>query len=189
MSYRLFWLVVVGSICVAATSVASVQVKRRINRISTGPWVLTNESGAPGLTQKLEGKSNEKNRVWLVSAPTIQTADGKYLSGDPAGKEPSVSMVDKKSDFTEWEFELGTVLSPKEYDEPRQGTFRTGDSGFEFRIKLANGPYKDWYVSVADLTEEQSKNPREVELRPLILTKDVRNATRFTYVEISYSVR
>ncbi len=176
MNRRLLTMSVVTLLLsVAAALQAGYQFKRKINRISYGKWNLTYESGVAGMSQQPGAW-----RVWSVSAPTIQIPEGQFLSGDPAGKAPSVVMVDKKSEYTDWAFEFLAEYKPEGVDTKR------GLSGCEFRMMLANGPFKDWYVGLSELTEEQLKDPSKIRLRPLILVKEKSQATVFTYIDTQY---
>jgi hypothetical protein len=67
------------------------------------------------------------------------------------------------------------------------GRFREGPAGFTFRVKLADGPFKDWYLAA----EERGVEPKDGEepvRRRLKLVRHVKEATVFRYVETSYFV-
>ena len=116
---------------------------------------------------------------WYVSAPTIKAETGKFLASDPTGGTPSVSLVGEKGAHTRWVFEFVRQLQPGSAKEERN--LREGASGFTFRVKAAEGPFKDWYLAA----EEPA---RETALRLLKLVPDVKRATVFTYIEENYYV-
>ncbi len=179
---RLFILAIVASLATIAH--AGIQMKRSSNRIVSGQWQLSYASGVAGMVYQVNAWwAADCGDIWSVSVPTFVSSRGEYLSGDPNGKEPTVVMSDKKTDYTEWAFEF---IAKRSLPKPGREEYREGLEGYDFRIKLANGPFKDWYVGMSDLTEEQTDAPAKVALRPLILTKELSKATVFTYVETKY---
>jgi hypothetical protein len=125
----------------------------------------------------------------LVSTPTIKASSGKFLAGDPAGRNPTVHLVaNPRGGSARWVFEFVSRLAPGSSREER-GRFREGPAGFTFRVKMAAGPFKDWYLAAGDpapgpKTAQGEKTVR----RPLKLVKSVKDATVFSYIEENYFV-
>ena len=66
---------------------------------------------------------------------------------------------------------------------------KEGPSGFEFRAKMAAGPFKGWYLAAGHRTvKEKTSKVKEPVVRPLKLVPDVKKATTFTYIEENYYV-
>ena len=153
MTRRLAWLFILAIVVFTAAIVqASIQLHHSVNRITYGTWELTYSGQEAGMTFIRDVSKEQRGGMWTISAPTIQTHAGKYLSGDPNGKQPVVVMTDKKSEFTVWGFEILGRHTPHGVD------YKDGNTGYDFRITLANGPYKDWFVGMSELTEEQKKD-------------------------------
>jgi hypothetical protein len=83
----------------------------------------------------------EKRYKWYVSAPTIKSQSGKYLAGDLEGRDPTVHLVDEKGADTRWAFEFVSTFHPQFSTE--KGVQKEGSSGFAFRVKLAEGRFKN----------------------------------------------
>ena len=66
-------------------------------------------------------------------------------------------------------------------------TFYEGESGFKFRLQVAEGKYKGWYLA-ADKPPDEDPKGRKTIWRALKVTKDVKQAVVFTHVEKRFSV-
>jgi hypothetical protein len=170
----------------AGSAQAAVQGKCPVYWLGTGDWQLREKAGGVYLVEcPLPAKDwllDENRWEWHVSAPTIQSQTGKFLASDPEGRNPSVHLVAEKGAHTRWVFEFVDRLSPGPSKE-EGGRFREGPAGFTFRVKLADGPFKDWYLAA-----EVPKDRKEPARRRLKLVRHVKEATVFRYVETSYFV-
>ena len=124
-----------------------------------------------------------KRYQWYVSAPTIKSQSGKFLGNDPEGRTPSVCLVKDKGANTRWAFDIVDHISPGRDRSER--TFKVGPSGFQFRAKMADGPFKNWYLAAEEPNERKGDGPVT---RRLKLVRDVKEATVFTYIDANYYV-
>jgi hypothetical protein len=158
---------------------AAVQGKKYVCALSVGGWRLCEKDGRAYLAEAGRGKAEK----WYVSAPTVKDQVGRALSADPKGRSPSVHLVRDKGPHTRWTFEVLTHLHPRPAkDEPH---LKEGVSGIEFKLRVAAGPYKGWYVAAEEPKKRKGRDPV---LRPLKLVKDRFEAAVFTYVEAEYEV-
>jgi hypothetical protein len=159
----------------AGISRAGFQAKERVYWLGTGDLELCEK---PEGAYLVESPRDRWDRVpsglsrWSVSAPTIQSPSGKFLAGDPEGRNPTVHLVGEKGANARWVFEFASPVRP---GRSREGPYKEGPSGFTFRVKLAEGPFKDWYLAAE-------------ERRCLKLVPDLKEATVFTYIEENYYV-
>ena len=179
----------------SATAVgrAAVQCREGIYWLGTGKWQLCSDGDRVYLVQSHGNRSDryrgDKSRWWFVSTPTIKADSGKFLAGDPAGRNPTVHLVAKPRGASErWVFEFVIRLEPRiaKGECPR---FREGLSGFTFRVKKAAGPFKNWYLAAGE-PAPGPKNARgeKTVRRPLKLVRSIRDATVFSYIEENYFV-
>jgi hypothetical protein len=108
--------------------------------------------------------------------------DRKFLACDPEGRIPSVQLVKDKGASTRWTFDNLSNLNPGAAREER-GRFKEGLEGFRFRIMMAEGPFKGWYLTCEGPPEGKDTAPRRLKL-----VRDARDATVFTYIETNYFV-
>jgi hypothetical protein len=182
------WISLAGLVLVGTgVAWAAVQGRDDVYWLGTGSWQLREIGGGAYLVKApLPPKDwirDEDRFKWTVSVPTIKAQTGKFLASDPEGRDPSVHLVAEKGANTKWVFEIADRLSPGPSGE--RG-IREGPEGFTFRVKLAAGPFQDWYLAA----DERTVGPkgRGPTMRPLKLVRGVREATVFTYVETSYFV-
>jgi hypothetical protein len=175
---------------VAGTALAAVQGRDGVYWLGIEGWQLCAKDGEPCLVP-FKGDwsdriSTDKHRMWAVSVPTIKCESGKFLGGDPKGLAPSVHLVADKGDNTKWVFEVVNRLAPGPSEE--RG-IKAGHSGFTFRVKLGEGPFKDWYLA-AEAPPEVPKGAKDkaTGVRHLKLVRSVKEATVFKYVETNYFV-
>jgi hypothetical protein len=192
MKQRVAWqLVGVAAVLLAGSgaSRAAVQVKDRVYWLGISDWQLCPTAGGVYLVASQWHQSDryrgDKSRQWYVSAPTIKAANGKFLASDPAGRNPTVHLVTKKGANTRWVFELQTRFSPGPAKEEFRSTLKEGPSGFTFRVKVAEGPFKGWYLAAGKPTKRKGE---KTAVRPLKLVRGVKNATVFSYIEANYFV-
>ena len=181
MKRRLAWHLagVTAMLLAAGGAGAAVQGKKHLCALSVGGWQLSEKDGRAYLAEARRGKAEK----WYVSAPTVTDQGGRALSADPKGRSPSVHLVRDKGPHTRWTFEVLTHFHPRPArDEPR---LKEGVSGIQFKLRVAGGPYKGWYVAAEG--QEKGKG-RDRVLRPLKLVKDRSEAAVFTYVEVKYEV-
>jgi hypothetical protein len=173
---------------VPALSRAAVQGKDGVYWLGTGDWQLRENAGEVHLVQcplpRDERLAKESRCKWIVSVPTIKAAEsGNFLASDPDGRNPTVHLVGDKGANTKWVFEIVDRLSPGYSKEERH--LKEGPEGFTFRVKLADGPFKDWYLAVEGPEEGKAKSPL---VRRLKLVRGVKEATVLKYVEVNYFV-
>jgi hypothetical protein len=159
------------------------QWKDSLHWLGVGSWQMYEKDGEAFLSpeQRKSGKlTNDKAQMWRANAPTIKSASGKFLASDPDGHNPSVQLVSEQGPHAEWVFEVVSTLRPTPADKvkPTRADTVLGPSGFTFRAKIAEGPFKDWYLH-AEQPAGDHKPPR----RPLKLVRDVQKATVFTFIE------
>ena len=194
MNHRVAWQLM-GLVAVfllgPGNSRAAVQGRDAVYWLGTGDWQLCEKKGDVYLVESHWDKSDrlpkDKRHGWHVSAPTIKGQSGKCLGSDPEGRNPSVHLVSDKSANTRWAFEFVSTLQPGRSKEERH--LKQGPSGCTFRAKMAEGPFKDWYLAAGELTAEQNE-PKGTEpaSKRLKLVRDVKEATIFTYIEENYYV-
>jgi hypothetical protein len=181
-----FGLVFVLSLTIGVgMTMAGFQVKKQIGGLSLDGWQLKARDGQLGLAKTNSCK-------WLASAPTITDTNGLFISGDPDGKTPTVHLIKDKGPHVNWAFEFSERLQPEKAG-PREGKSNAhllvGKSGFRFKMKLAEGPFKNWYVGVDALPPEAKSDPTKVpDWRPLKLVSDPKSAAVFDYYEAEYEV-
>lgn len=177
--------------CVLAASVlgwvfacpvlAGFQIKRPICELTWNEWEFTEREGRLGVES-----NGPRGKRWFVLAPTITTAQGSFIASDPAGKEPWLRLVREKGPHAKWTFEITQTWAPSP-TRNRGDRYLNGTSGFRFRMKQAEGPFKDWYVGVEPLPpaapDKENQTPT---WRPLILVKDPSAAAEFKYQEMYY---
>jgi hypothetical protein len=158
-----------------------VQVKSKVGKLSYDSLQFEERDGRLGLAKVDAG-------IWQASAPTITDPKGRFMAVDPDGKDPLVQLVEEKGTHTHWAFEFTKQWSPETVRGPRK-MFK-GQSGFQFKMKVAEGPFKDWYVAVDPLSPEAQKDPEKApKWRALKLVKDPKEAAEFMYEDTSYRVK
>jgi hypothetical protein len=185
-------LVVLAAVFLAGAGIAgaAVQGRDRVYWLGTGDWQLCEKGGEVSLVESRWDRSDrlpkDRRHEWSVSAPTIKSESGKFLGSDPDGRNPTVHLVGEKGGNTRWVFEFVTTLSPgRSREETRM---KEGPSGFTFRVKLAEGPFKDWYLAAEAPPAQKDRKGKDPATRRLKLVRDVKAATVFTYIEENYFV-
>lgn len=175
----------VGLLLVAGVAVAGFQVRQSVCSLRAArDWDLCEKDGLVYLTDTPPAKPAK----WYVSAPTIKDANGRFLAGDPDGRNPSVQLIDDKRGPVQWAFE---IVSRHQPGSQRSGgtTFKVGTRGLSFRIKMAGGPFEAWYLATEALLDEDLKRKRgEVVMRPLKLVKDPKKALVLIYIQERYEI-
>jgi hypothetical protein len=172
---------------------ASVQGRQAVYWLGVGDWQLREVDGEPCLVQSggppSEGLPPEQRHPWAVSVPTIKGPSGKYLGADPDGRDPSVHLYPARGDHTRWVVEFVDRLAPGR-SRGERGRFKEGPAGFTFRVKLAEGPFKDWYLAAEEAAPVQEKEPdKKPAPRRLKLVRAAKEATLFTYIEETYFIK
>lgn len=170
---------------------AGIQVRDRICWVGTGDWQLREVGGeiclVPCRWNRNDRFPSDREFPWQISTPTIKDPNGHLLASDPAGRKPSVHLVDKKGTNTRWVFLIDLRLSPGRAKGEEPG-MKAGPSGFTFRVKQAEGPFEGWYLAAGEADTRTDGDGKEITVRPVKLVKDVREATTFTYIETNYFV-
>ena len=101
-------------------------------------------------------------------------------------------MIKDKGPHGNWAFEFSETWQPEKAG-PNEGKSNAqllvGKSGFRFKMKLAEGPFKNWYVGVDALPPEAKRDPKKVpDWRPLKLVSDSKSAAVFDYFEAEYEI-
>ena len=174
-----------SSIIGVGMTMAGFQAKKQIGKLSLDGWQLQSHDGQLGLAKIDSGQ-------WLASAPTITDTKGLFIAGDPDGKTPTVHLIKEKGPHVNWAFEFSESWKPHKAGraEGRSNShLLVGDSGFRFKMKVAEGPFKNWYVAVDALPPETKSDPAKVPTwRPLKLVQDPKSAAEFEYLEAHYEV-
>jgi hypothetical protein len=175
----------------AGVATAGVQERQAVYWLGTGDWQLCARDGEAVLVVSRWRKSGwlraDNRDEWEVSAPTIKTKSGKFLGSDPDGRTPSVHLVKDKGANTRWAFDIVANLQPG----PAKGEERPmkeGPSGFRFRVLLAEGPFKCWYLAAEETVTEPKDEGKGPATRRLKLVREAKDATVFTYIEENYFV-
>jgi hypothetical protein len=129
--------------------------------------------------------------VWRISAPHLQTADGRFLAIDETPNGLRLSLSAKKTDSTDWAIEVIATTAPKRpqdgYHEYRK--FLTGQSTQSFRLRLYDGPHEGWYLAADPLRDEPDAKSKQSEtIREWQITPDPKRAVVFDYVDTKYFV-
>jgi hypothetical protein len=124
-----------------------------------------------------------KHDRWVVSAPTIKSETGKFLSYALKGREPAVYLTKDKGDHTRWVFEIVERVRP-ERSKSSDRNMKEGSEGFSFRVQAAEGQFKNWYLAA----EDAPKDKKEPVKRRLTLVRSKKQATEFEYVQTCYYV-
>jgi hypothetical protein len=173
----------------AGTTRAGIQVRATVCWLGTGNWQLREKEGDVYLVacrwQRSAALPEAKRHQWQVSTPTIESQSGKFLASDPKGRTPSVYLVKHKGVNTCWTFDIVANIRPRPSSESEK--CKEGPSGFRFRVKMAKGPFKNWYLAAKEATAEPQES-QGAATRSLKLVRDAKDATVFTYVEENYSV-
>jgi hypothetical protein len=166
-------------------TMAGHQVKKHVGALSCEGLQLKSQDGQLGLAKT-------DSEIWFVSAPTITDAKGLFLCGDPEGKAPTVHLDKERGSYGNWAFEFSEKWQPEKagLKEGRSNAhLLAGKSGFRFKMKLADGPFKNWYLGVAPLPAEAKRDPEKVQAwRPLKLVQDPKSAAVFDYCEAQFEV-
>ena len=168
-----------------SVAAAGYQAKKQIAQLSLDGWQFKAEDGQLGLAKADTGK-------WFANAPTITDEEGLFVSADPDGTNPTVHLVKDKGAHVNWAFEFLEQWKPK--PAPRSEGLSNaskvvGKKGFRFKMKVAEGPFKDWYVAVDPLPADAKEDPAKLpKWRPLKLVQDEKSAAEFEYVDTEYSV-
>src|SRR5262249_13578366 len=121
-------------------------------------------------------------------------------ASDPEGRTPLVRLVSDKGANARWVFEFVSRLHPGEAKGESKGvSLKEGPSGFTFRVKAAEGPFKGWYLAAEELAAGQKgrggqevgrkgRKGQDPRLRRLRLVRAVKGATVFTYIDENYFV-
>jgi len=162
---------------------ATYQVKTKVGKISYDSLELEERDGILGFAKVKSG-------IWQASAPTIADPQGRYFSVDPDGQETTLRLVKENGPHANWAFEFGEKWEPTRSNISKRQVFWEGPSGFKFKMKVAEGPFKDWYVAVEPLSDEAQEDPdKEPEWRPLKLVKDPKQALEFRYDDTNYKAK
>jgi hypothetical protein len=165
---------------------AAVQGRSDVGWLGSGDWQLREQDGEACLVPSRFPKSGwpppEKRHEWTVNTPTIQGKSGKFLGIDPEGRTASVLLVKDKGVNTRWTFDIVSNLKPGPSTEER-GRFKEGHEGFRFRVLVAEGPFKGWYLACEEPPEGKETAPRRLKL-----VREAREAILFTYVDTNYFV-
>jgi hypothetical protein len=177
----------------AGTLSAAFQGQDTVCWLGTGDWQLREEEGNLCLVEchwsRTEKLPMEKRYEWYVSAPTIKSRSGKYLAGDPEGHEHTVYLAAANGANTRWVFEIVSTFVPEPSEKRADRGVKKGPSGFAFRVKMAEGRLKGWYLAAEELTMEQKERKGDgLATRRLKLVSEVKEATVFTYIEDNYYV-
>ncbi len=165
---------------ISSIATATIQSKVKIGKLSCKGWQLSEKDGQLGLAQVESGK-------WYVSAPILIDSKGRFVSGDPDGKSPTLHLVKEKNAHINWSFEFSKEWEPRVNNSIENSGLRTGTSGFNFRMILADGPFKGMYVAVDPIPPEAKNDPTKVPFwRPLKLSSDAKDAVDFEYQDTKY---
>jgi hypothetical protein len=177
------------------TSRAGVQGHVTVCWLGTKDWQLREKKGKvylveydwQGVAARIENKPSDafKSYQWHVSAPTIHSQSGKFLGNDPEGRTPSVCLVKDKGANTRWAFVIVDYISPGHGRSIGERELKVGPSGFQFRAKMTDGPFKNWYLAAEEPNERKGDGPGT---RRLKLVRDVKEATVFSYIDANYYV-
>ncbi len=161
-------------------ALAGYQIKEKVCKLTCEGWQLQEKDGLLGLAQIDSGK-------WFASAPTITDSKNRYISGDPEGKSPTLHLVEKKNPHINWAFDFSKQWKPVLGEMSGGSRYLQGNSGFRFKMKLSEGPFKDWYVAVDPISPEEKSYPTKVATwRPLKLMQDAKDAAELEYVDTFY---
>jgi hypothetical protein len=161
--------------------------------LGTGHWQLCFHAGRVCLVEtdwdKAERPRKDQPHKWYISAPTIKDEKGRFLASDPLGSDPTVHLVKEKGDNTRWVFEFVSQIEPKRA-RGEGPNLKEGPGGFTFRVKLAEGPFKGWYLAAGERSAEpEDRRDEGPPTRPVKLVRDVKAATVFTYIEEFHYVK
>jgi hypothetical protein len=185
----------------AGLSWAAIQGRVTVCWLGAGGWQLREKAGEVYLALCPWDKSytlpSEKRYRWHVSAPTIRAESGKSLASDPSGRTPLVRLVSGKGANARWVFEVVCCLQPEQGEGKK--VLKEGLSGFTFRVRAAEGPFKGWYLAAEELAAGQKGRKGQVVdqkehkgqqpgLKRLRLVREVKGATVFTYIDVNYVV-
>jgi len=185
-----FAAVAIASLFAGGPSRAGVQGKDTICWLGVGEWQLCMQGAEAYLTERpLPRKRYYARRSfvgwnrdrWTVSAPTIKTDGGKFLSYGLKGREPKVYLTEEKGNHTRWVFEIGERLRPSW----KNSDFGYGPAGFTFKAIAAEGDFKGWYLGAEDAPEKGKGKEKEAR-RKITLVRQEKEAPLFTYAETFY---
>jgi hypothetical protein len=166
-------------------ALASVQVRKTVCSLGLGEWSLCAKDGHVCLVKVARDKAPR----WHVTAPTIKDEKGRFLACDPAGKPPTLHLVNDRTPHTQWAFEITARIGPEEVEAGKGVSMKRGDAGFRFKLRMEQGPFKGWYLAAGDVPEGQEKRGGREPTRPLQLVRDARDAAEFTYVRERFDIR
>lgn len=194
MNQRMAWrLAGLAAVLLAAAGVARAAVQGRdtVCWLGTGNWQLREKAGdvflAPARWDRSDRMPDKQRSRWYLSAPTIRSESGRFLAADPEGRAANVRLAREKGPHTRWAFEFVSQLRPGAAKDERH--LKEGPAGFTFRVKVAEGPLRDWYLAAeGPAAGPEGGRGLGPAVRRLRLVPDVRKATVFTYIETNYFV-
>jgi len=195
MKQRVAWQLlgpVAALLLFAGSFHAAIQGKVSTCWLGAGDWQLREGEKEARLVgfkwNRLDDVPRWKRDCWFVSAPTIKSESGKFLSYDLKGREPSVYLTKDKGDHTRWLFEIVERTRPQDAKSAGKGSgIKEGADGYTFRVLAAEGRFKNWYLAAEDPPkEEKGRKGKEPARRRLTLVRGKKQATVFEYVETVY---
>jgi hypothetical protein len=168
-----------------------VQGRDTVCWLGTWDWQLREVAGEPRLVRCQWDRSNrlpeEKRHRWHVGTPTIRAESGKFLATDPKGRSPTVHLVSDTGAHTRWTFEIVSRLQPSRAKD--KSGLKEGSNGFLFRVIVAEGPFRNWYLAAEEPVVDQVQREGQGHAsRRLKLVREVQASRVFTYVEDNYFV-
>ena len=195
MSRRIAWQLI-GPLALLLVGVVHAGIQRDVSArwLGTAGWELRDGGDGAYLAEGVDSTPHQirwdridaapkwHHHRWAVSAPTIQSDGGKFLSYSLKGRQPSVYLTKDKGDHTRWVFETVERMRP-ERAKSSDRKMKEGPEGYSFRVQAAEGEFKNWYLAA----EEAPKDRRGAKRR-LTLVRSKKQATVFDYVQKCYYV-
>jgi len=185
-----FWQAVVALLAISGTAWGGIQRKTFVGSLTAENLSLYEKDGLVCLFESGDVKSPDVERhllkTWKLSAPTVTLENGLLLAVDPKGETTEVRLVKEKGEHTRWTFEIDSKIVPSG-EHPGRRALLTGNSGYRFRVRVAEGKYQGWYLAAEKHSDDQKPVDREeLVLRNLKLVQDAKSALLLTYIDTHY---
>ena len=165
----------------AGVTMAGRQFKWQSGKLSVDGWQLSSQGGQLGLAKTQSGK-------WLASVRRSWIRTVNTLPAIRTARQRPCTCA-RKGPHVKWAFEFLGRFEPERREGSSHDKFLVGKSGFRFKMKLAEGPFQNWYVGVDALPPETQRDPEKVPAwRPLKLVQDPTKAAEFEYVDTEYRI-
>ncbi len=185
--------ILVATILIIGGLTGAIQTKKFVGSLTTSDGAsLAEKNGRLVLVYDRRGSNVQLDvlNVWKISSPYLQTAKGRYLAIDQSEDEVKVFLTEKPADSAKWGIEVLETTSPT---RPTKGSIDerrmlVGTSESRFRLSLADGRFKGFYLAANIPNEESVPKGTLPTMLTFKVVKDPKSALTFDYVDTTYAI-